>query len=237
MASEQSNKQGLDWRLEKYVYALQSQVDDLSKLESKPNPDKMSEYTKRINFLKGLIETEKKNSINEKALASQHLARPVSHMISSSQTDTNPEKVHELHIKTKARIEKEMRDELMGTGKIYFLQGDDNNKEKEKSIDEVLQYHQNMQEKIADEMVNMARSLKHTSMMANNIILQDNKSLDVSTRLVDSNFVKLKHESDRLEEITSRYCSMWMWIALALVVTVFISTILFIRMFPKKQYR
>lgn len=53
-------------------------------------------------------------------------------------------------------------------------QGDDNSKEKE-NIDAVLQYHQNMQEKIADEMVKMAQSLKHTSMMANNIIQQDNK--------------------------------------------------------------
>lgn len=32
-----------------------------------------------------------------------------------------------------------------------------------------------MQEKIADDMVKMAQSLKHTSMMANNIIQQDNK--------------------------------------------------------------
>lgn len=36
----------------------------------------------------------------------------------TTKTDSNTEKVHELHIKTKARIEKEMRDELMGTSKI-----------------------------------------------------------------------------------------------------------------------
>lgn len=56
---------------------------------------------------------------------------------------------------------------------VYFRQGDDSNKEKD--IDAVLHYHQNMQEKIADDMVKMAQSLKHTSMMANNIIQQDNK--------------------------------------------------------------
>lgn len=54
-----------------------------------------------------------KGTINEKAISSQQLARPVSQI--TSKTNTNPEKVHELHIKTKARIEKEMRDELMGT--------------------------------------------------------------------------------------------------------------------------
>ena len=39
----------------------------------------------------------------------------------------------------------------------------------------MLQYHQNMQEKIADEMIKMAQNLKHTSVMASNIIKEDNK--------------------------------------------------------------
>lgn len=43
------------------------------------------------------------------------------------------------------------------------------------SIDTVLQYHQNMQENIAEEMIKMAQNLKHTSVMASNIIKEDNK--------------------------------------------------------------
>lgn len=43
------------------------------------------------------------------------------------------------------------------------------------SIDTVLQYHQNMQENIAEEMIKMAQNLKHTSIMASNIIKEDNK--------------------------------------------------------------
>lgn len=58
---------------------------------------------------------------------------------------------------------------------VYLLYRQDDENSKEKDIDAVLQYHQNMQEKVADEMVRMAQSLKHTSMMANNIIQQDNK--------------------------------------------------------------
>ena len=46
---------------------------------------------------------------------------------------------------------------------------------KQEDVDAVLQHHQNMQEKIADEMVKMAQSLKHTSMVASNIIKEDNK--------------------------------------------------------------
>ncbi|XP_031564371.1 vesicle transport protein USE1-like isoform X2 [Actinia tenebrosa] len=242
MAHEQQNqKQGLNWRLEKYVCTLQNQIIELSKAERKPNQDTMNDYTKRINFLKGIIETEKKGSLTEKALASQQLPRPLSSISATSRTNKSPaEKAQELHIKTKARIEKEMREELLGSkkdsqGLRNRRPGEESTKEDEESIDSVLQYHQNMQEKIAEDMVRMAQSLKHTSMMASNIIKKDHKKLETSTRLVDSNFVKLKQESDRIEEITNRHCACWMWIALAMVVIVFIMTILFIRVFPKRQ--
>lgn len=39
----------------------------------------------------------------------------------------------------------------------------------------MLQYHQNMQENIAEEMIKMAQNLKHSSVTARNIIKEDNK--------------------------------------------------------------
>ena len=57
----------------------------------------------------------------------------------------------------------------------FSLTGDKKGETKDESIDTVLQYHQNMQEKIADEMIKMAQNLKHTSVMASNIIKEDNK--------------------------------------------------------------
>ena len=55
------------------------------------------------------------------------------------------------------------------------LTGDKKGDTKDESIDTVLQYHQNLQENIADEMIKMAQNLKHTSVMASNIIKEDNK--------------------------------------------------------------
>ena len=55
------------------------------------------------------------------------------------------------------------------------MTGDKKGETKDESIDTMLQYHQNMQEKIADEMIKMAQNLKHTSVMASNIIKEDNK--------------------------------------------------------------
>lgn len=55
------------------------------------------------------------------------------------------------------------------------LQGEKKGDTNDDSIDTVLQYHQNMQENIAEEMIKMAQNLKHTSIMASNIIKEDNK--------------------------------------------------------------
>ncbi|EDO37586.1 predicted protein [Nematostella vectensis] len=241
----QEKKECLNWRLEKYVCALQNNANELSKSASKPSQDAMSDYTKRVEFLKGLVETEKAKSTSDKAVTSHHLSRSSAH--ASLLSDRPPaDRVQELHLKTKSRLDKEMRDELLRTGKtsvtIYTpifdhcknLPGNTDNEGKEESIDAVLQYHQNMQEKIAEEMVLMAQNMKHTSMMAQNIIHKDKQVLEASTRLADCNLSKLKHEADRLEEIANRRCSLWMWIALSLVMAVFIMTILFIKMFPKR---
>ena len=68
------------------------------------------------------------------------------------------------------------------------LTGDKKGDTKDESIDTVLQYHQNLQENIADEMIKMAQNLKHTSVMASNIIKEDNK---VGSFLIGS--IKLWH--------------------------------------------
>ena len=58
---------------------------------------------------------------------------------------------------------------------IVRLTGDKTRDTKDDRIDTVLQYHQKMQENIAEEMIKMAKNLKHTSVMASNIIKKDNK--------------------------------------------------------------
>ena len=66
---------------------------------------------------------------------------------------------------------------------VLRLTGDKKRDTKEDSIDTVLQYHQKMQEDIAEEMIGMAKNLKHTSIMASNIIKEDNKVGVVFTQL------------------------------------------------------
>ena len=57
----------------------------------------------------------------------------------------------------------------------WRLTGNKKSDANDESIDSVLQYHQNLQENIAEEMIKMAQHIKHTSVMASNIIKEDNK--------------------------------------------------------------
>lgn len=49
----------------------------------------------------------------------------------------------------------------------------------EEGFDEIMQHHQNMQEKIAEEMIEMAQNLKHNSLVANDILKKDNKVYNI----------------------------------------------------------
>lgn len=205
----------------------------------------MNEYRKKVEFLKGLIETHKVKSPTEKLIASQQLVRPLSQPLNqTSQVDGKggpSNKGQELLIKTKSQINREMRNELLGNdidkkGLVGLRKRPtgDKRETKDGSIDTVLQHHQNMQENIAEEMIKMAQSLKHTSVRASNIIKEDSKTLENSTKLADNNFEKLRKESEGLEELTQTPCSMWLWIMIITVCVVFMWMIMFIRLFPKK---
>uniref|UniRef100_A0A8C4K364 Vesicle transport protein USE1 n=1 Tax=Dromaius novaehollandiae TaxID=8790 RepID=A0A8C4K364_DRONO len=100
-------------------------------------------------------------------------------------------------------------------------------------LDAVLQRHQDMQEKLAEEMLSLARSLKNNTLAAQNVIKQDNQTLSHSLRMADQNFEKLKDESDRLEQHAKKSVNWLLWIMLIVVCFIFISMILFIRIFPK----
>ncbi|XP_020632209.1 vesicle transport protein USE1-like [Orbicella faveolata] len=186
-----------------------------------------------------------KKTPTDKLLASQQLVRPLSQQpsqaVQTADKGRQASKGQELHIRAKSQIHKEMTNELLGNdntkdsqGLRNRLSGDKKGDTKDESIDTVLQYHQNMQENIAEEMIKMAQNLKHSSVVASNIIKEDNKTLEHSTKLADSNFEKLKRESERLEELTQRPCSLWIWIMLITVCIVFMWMIIFIRLFPKK---
>ncbi|NXX47186.1 USE1 protein, partial [Tricholaema leucomelas] len=229
-----------EWRLEKYVAALEDMLRELKKQASKPAPELLNEYSRKVDFLKGLLEAEKLSSSTEKALANQFLApgrTPTTAKERTSATKT-------VHLQTKARCTGKMRSELLGTVMTHKYKSHlsplcscrglaSDEKQSAVELDAVLQHHQDMQEKLAEEMLGLARSLKNNTLAAQNVIKQDNQTLSHSLRMADQNFEKLKDESDRLEQHAKKSVNWLLWIMLIVVCFIFISMILFIRIFPK----
>ncbi|XP_064649547.1 vesicle transport protein USE1-like [Lineus longissimus] len=217
-----------DWRLEKYVGALQEKLTDLRGAPCKPSQETLTEYTRKVELLKGLIEAEKLTSASDKAFAADQLP--------SSSLSGDGSHSKELLLQTKAKYHNQMRDELLG--RIDDKPSENGVRQRNvpdsEDLDTVLAHHNQMQEKIAEEMSLLARNLKANVTAAGKIVQDDNKRLAESNKVADSNYAKLKVESERLEVHTKKSCNWTLWIMLSLVCFTFIWMVLFIRLFPKR---
>ncbi|XP_054836564.1 vesicle transport protein USE1-like [Eublepharis macularius] len=215
-----------------YVAALEEMLLELKKHSSKPAPEVLKEYSRKVDFLKGLLEAEKLSSSSEKALANQFLApgrtpTTAKERIPATQT---------VHLQTKARYAGEMRSELLDLEETSLRKRMGplpDEKQSAADLDAILQHHHSIQEKLAEEMLHLARNLKNNTLVAQNVIKQDNQTLSHSLKLADQNFEKLKDESDRLEQHAKKSVNWLLWLMLIVVCFIFISMILFIRIFPK----
>lgn len=212
-----------DWRLEKFIGRLDEMVAELQKIPNKPSKDTLSTYYRRIDFLKGLLDTKKIVSPSEKVVATQLLC-PVPESIAK-----------EVHQKTATKYTKELRDQLLTSEKGTDLRqrhpaspGDD--------LDVLLKYHHSMQEKIADNMLVLARNMKEQSKLAGSIIRKDTETVEKSSRLADKNFLQLRVEADKLQEHSHRAWKCWMWLMLAAVIVIFINMVLFMKVAKKKKF-
>ncbi|XP_053320277.1 vesicle transport protein USE1 [Spea bombifrons] len=238
MASEK--RQEGEWRLDKFVDALEKMLLSIKEDTRKPAPELLIEYSRKVDFLKGLLEADKLASSSEKALANQFLAPGRTPTISKERTPVTKT----VHLQTQARYTDEMRKELLGKTTLSPNDSGDSYPRKRKGsmsddkqsaaeLDAVLQHHHNLQEKLAEEMLRLTQNLKNNTLAAQNVIKQDNQTLSQSLKLADQNFEKLRTESDRLEQHAKKSVNWLLWIMLIFVCFTFISMILFIRIFPK----
>ncbi|XP_076749476.1 vesicle transport protein Use1 isoform X2 [Xylocopa sonorina] len=223
-----------DWKLEKYILALDDMVKQLQASPSKPSKDTMVNYIKRIDFLKGLVNTTKLSNPVDRVVAVQMLPKS-----STTYNDSiGPNITTQIHQKTTAKYNKELRAELFHSDKgtlddgirqrlsITNVQDDD--------LDALLKYNRNIQEKIAENMLSMTSSIKEHALAANAIIKKDIGLLERSDKLTDTNTIKLKTESLKLQEHTKSYWRCWMWVMIAFVLVVFFNMVLFMKVARKR---
>uniref|UniRef100_A0A6P7GP90 Vesicle transport protein USE1 n=1 Tax=Diabrotica virgifera virgifera TaxID=50390 RepID=A0A6P7GP90_DIAVI len=124
-----------------------------------------------------------------------------------------------------------MRNDLLGLRQRFVDKAETT---KADDFDQVIEFHENMQRKITEDMLHLTKTLKEQSETANKIIKKDTEVVSKSSELTDKNFDKLAVESSKLAEHSKRAWKCWMWIMLALVVAVFINMVLFMKVMKKK---
>ncbi|RZF44647.1 hypothetical protein LSTR_LSTR000599 [Laodelphax striatellus] len=223
MAKEESER---DWRLEKFINDADVMINELHRSENKPVKDALSTYIQRVQFLKGLIEANKIVSVNigsQKAVATQLLP-------SGPTTSDNVSK--EIHKKTTTKVQKELREHLFGDKSDGMRKRQSTTSGED--LDVLLKYHHSVQEKIADEMLVLARNMKEQSKLANVIIKNDTATVEKSSELAENNFSNLRKESERLQEHSRSVFKCWLWVMLIVVLVIFINMVLFMKVMRKR---
>lgn len=268
MAAE---KKFSDWRLDKYLDALDDWLVQLSNIPLpteptegggggggviRPPPDVITAYKKKVEFLRNLATTEKLTKAGDKAFATgQLLGGGQTGPTQASIADKTVGKTSELQLAAQGRLDHDLREELFGEGEKEGKErgeekkdedgenakGKDNKADKRagmttEDLDQVMQHHKSAQEKIAEEMLSMARSLKESTSAAGQVVRDDTRRIQASTRLADKNFDKLETQSKRLEAHVKKCCDWWVWISLLCVCVTFIMMVLFMKLFKKKTF-
>ncbi|XP_011311560.1 vesicle transport protein USE1 [Fopius arisanus] len=232
MAKEDSQRY---WKLEKYILALDELLKRLQIQADKPPRDTMSKYIKRIDFLKGIVETAKIPGPIERVVAAQMLPK-TSNLLSET---ASPSITTQIHQKTTAKYNRDVRAELFnsdgGMGQEGLRQRLANQPSQDEDLDAILKYNRNMQEKIAENMLMMTKNMKEHALTASAIIKSDISSLDKSDKLTETNAYKLNKESLRLEEHTKSTWRCWLWLMIAFVMIVFFNMIFFMKIAKKKM--
>ena len=88
---------------------------------------------------------------------------------------------------------------------------------------QLLAEHRDQQERVAEEMIQLTRSLAEQSAAAGALVRQDTTRLEQSSQLADTNLERLGVESKRVGEFSARgNCRCWIWLMMVIVVLTFI---------------
>lgn len=103
-----------------------------------------------------------------------------------------------------------------------------------KSYDDIVRYHDFLQEQVTNEMVELARNLKSNITISNEIVRKDTELLETTNKFADGTVDRLRTNTSRISEFANAACEYWLWICLFLVTITFFSMVIFIRLFPKR---
>ena len=224
------------WRLERYVDTLDDYLEKLRNQNANHlSRDTLEEYVRKIQYLRGIIETEKLPSAEKRLLAAELLA-----------TDRETKASHLL---TKNKYHEQMRQELLlsncsrtgpgtgtndmgangkgSSGKRNSKNGKGNSNDDETDVNE----------EITQNLLELTCNIRENMQAAQAIIQKDNETLAKVATSAEGVGVKMQNNTDKLSEFVRKGCQCGIWVALVLVTCTFLMMVVFIRLFPKQQPR
>lgn len=204
------------WRLEKYVDSLGEKLDKLRNQNvNHLTRDTLEEYGRKIQFLKGLIETEKLPSAEKRLLAAELLA---------------PDReTKSTHLIATNKYHNQMRQELLLSNRRRFGSNKTSNIREGKRDNE----DDDVNEDITQNLLELTNNIRENMHAANTIIQKDTEILSKVADGADIVSLKMQRNTDKLGEFVRKGCQCAIWLALILVTCTFLMIVVFIRLFPK----
>lgn len=205
------------WRLEKYVDALSEKLDKLRNQNvDYLVRDTLEDYGRKIQFLKGLIETEKLPSAEKRLLAAELLA---------------PDKeTKATHLITTNKYHKQMRHDLLLSNRRLNNKENINIGTKNNNNDN---YEENNDD-LTENLLELTNNIRENLNASNAIIQKDTETLSKVSGGADNVSLKMQRNTDKLTEFVRKGCQLGIWVALVLVTFTFLMMVIFIRLFPKQ---
>ena len=188
---------------------------------------------KKAQFFQGLLDAHSKETILEQYSI-------INSLQSNSENKTKSE-TKRIHLTEIANCDKRIKTELLSSTSLlssdkttYEQENRKPQNTKNKNYDDIVKYHELLQEQVTNEMVVLVRSLKQNLTTSNEIVKKDTELLENTNRFTETNVSNLRKNTDKIREFASAACEYWLWISLTLVIFAFLFMVIFIRLFPKK---
>jgi len=221
-----------EWRLPTFLDSCDQMLSSLPKSPdpTAPSPEALLEYRNSLDLLRKLLppKQEEFRDLREDELPSPP---PVPLPQGTTSRDTVSRQIYQRAVE---KQQGSMREQLLGPAGAGIVDSTGLGVGKG-NLDAILAEHKDQQERVAEEMIALTRSLKEQSAAAGSLIRKDTAKLGQTVEQVDNNLAKLGEETKRVGEFSARgSCRCWIWLMMGLVVLTFIMMVMTMRLFRKK---
>jgi len=227
-----------EWRLSKFVSSCEELLSTLPRTPdpTAPSAESLLQYRNCLELLKKLVPPDSASDIQDDVFRGEpgvpnRGSLPLPQGVVTCR-DTVSRQIYQ---RAAERQQTGLREQLLGPSGGSKDGPETSSFGVGTNLDKILAEHKDQQERVAEEMIALTRSLKEQSAAAGSMIRNDTGRLTQAADMADSNLAKLGEETSRVNEFSGRgSCRCWIWLMMGLVVLTFMMMVMTMRLFRKK---